>query len=242
MSFVAKGAEPILKRFGPFASETDRPIARLKNCLIWSGGEAISAELGRGVVELDNCLIISGGPAFTLWPSPVDRDRFEADLILDRCSIAADKTSVQLGPWLGDPAGPARPWLVSTRRCVFPKTQTSPSGALLQVDPEAMARGTIFWQSANDAYDVGRFLASTGPQPTTIPPADLKRQWTDLWGADHTRGDDGPNPRRNEQVIRYKDRERPKPGKVFPGALELDPKTEKDLGVDFKELPPLPRP
>ena len=241
IAFVAKGTEPLPPRVGPFVSAPARPTARIKNCLIWTGGEAISAELGRGVVALDNCLIISGGPAATLLPSDVARDKFEADLVMDRCTIAVDKTSVLVGAWPGDPKGPSRPWLVSTHKCVFPRTQTNPGGALLQIDPDAMARGALFWKSSFDAYEASRFLASTGPQPAGLPAADVKKQWIDLWGPQHTKGVQGPNPRRNDSVLQYKLKDRPRPGKVVPWALELDPKSQRDLGVDFKDLPPTPK-
>lgn len=241
IAFVARGSAPIPPRVGPLEKATDRPTARLKNCLIWTAAEAVSAELGRGVVDLENCLVISGGPAFALLPSDVPRDRFAADLVLDRCTVAVDRTAILLGPLAGPPTGPARPWLVSTRRCAFPRTQVAgQGGALLQVDPDAMARGTLFWQSSVDYYDVPHFLAATGPQPANLPSADLKKQWTDLWGREHTKLDQGPNPRRNESILRYKDKEKPKPGKVVPAALELD-KAFKDVGVDFKDLPGAPR-
>jgi eukaryotic-like serine/threonine-protein kinase len=239
IAFVARSTTPIPERVGPLASATDRPTARLKDCLIWTGGEAILAELGRGVVALENCLIISGGPAVSLMPQKVARDGFEADLVMDRCTIAVDRTSIHLGAWPGDSGGPSRPWLVSTKRCVFPRTQTGPPGALLQVDPNAMARGTLFWQSFGDVYDITRFLAPTGTQPSSIPAGDLKKQWIDLWGLQHTRNDQGPNPRRADQLLRFKDKL--KPGRVIPGSLELDGNSQKDLGVDFKELPPAPR-
>ncbi len=241
ISFVAKGTAPIPPRIGPLVKETDRPTVRLHNTLIWTSGEAISAEVGRGVVDLSNCLIISGGPAITLLPRDVARDKFEADLILDRCTIATDKTSIVLGALAGDPAGPSRPWLVWTRRCAFPRTQPpGGAGALLQVDPDAMARGALFWQSNFDAYEVSRFLASTGPPPANIPPTDIKKQWIDIWGAEHTKGDQGPTARRNETVLRYKDKERPKPGKVVPAALELDKEASEGDGRRFQG-PPAPK-
>ena len=239
ISFVARGTAPIGSRVGPFVSATDRPTARLKNCLIWTGGDAISADVGRGVVNLENCLVISGGPAVALVPQDVDRDRFEADLILDRCTIAVDRTSILLRPAKGGTTGPSRPWLVATRKCVFPRTQTSGAGGLLQVDPDAMARGWLFWQSFSDIYEGGHFLASSGPQPANPLPPDVKKQWFDLWGLMHTKNDQGPNPRRSETLLRYK--EKPKPGKVVPGALELDPKSQRDQGVEFKDLPTVPR-
>jgi eukaryotic-like serine/threonine-protein kinase len=235
--FVAKGTAPIPPRVGPFVKETDRPTARLKNCLIWTAGDAISADVGRGVVDLENCLIISGGPAVTLLPRDVARDKFEADLVFDRCTIAVDKTAVFLGPLAGDPTGPSRPWLVSSRRCAFPRTQQPGApGALLQVDADAMARGVLFWQSTSDYYDSHRFLTPTGLQPANSPSAEVKKQWMDIWGQEHTKMDRGPTLRQNEVVLRYKDKEKPKPGKVVPAALELD-KALKDIGVEFKDLP-----
>ena len=244
ISFIAPGSTPIAPRAGPLKAPTDYPTARLLNCLVWTGGDAIAAEVGRGVVHLENCLIISGGPAITLLPANVPREKFEADLVLERCTVADDRVGIALGPWPGDPAGPSRPWLVSTRSCLFPKTQREGAlSAMLLVDPVAFARGVLTWHSYGDAYEVGRFLASSVPLPaTTTPPADIKRQWVELWGIHHTRGDRGPDPRRIEHVVRYKDKERPRPGKVFPSSLELDQKVTamKELGVDFKDLPPPP--
>jgi serine/threonine protein kinase len=241
ISFVAASTASIEPRVGPFEAATDRPSARLKDTLIWTGGDALSAELGRGVVDLENCLILSGGPAVSLWPQKVDAERFEADLVLERCTIADDRVGILLGPWPGDPRGPDRPWLVSTRSCVFPRTQLGGAGALLMVDPEAMARGALFWQSIFDAYEVARFLGPVGPGPSNPAPADLKKGWIDLWGSQHARSDRGPDPRRAEHVLRYKDRERPRPGRSTPAALELDPQGQKDLGVQFKDLPAVPK-
>ena len=188
----------------------------------------------RGVVELDNCLVIAGATAVNLQPAEAAPDRFEADLIMERCTIADDRNGIVLKAWPSPGTrSPDRPWLVSTRSCTFPRTQQNLAGGLLAVDPETFARGVLFWQSFGDAYEVARFLASTGPQPSASPPAaDLKRQWVDLWGGEHTRSDRGPDPRHSERVLRYKDKDRPQPGRVFPSAFELDPKTPafKDLG------------
>ena len=238
IAFVARGTAPILPRAGPLVKETNRPTARLQHTALWTTGPALAAEVGRGSVALDDCLVISGGPAFTLRPADVDRDRFEADLVLDRCTIAVDRTSVLLGPLLGEPKGPSRPWLVSSRRCAFPRTQpVGGAGALLQTDSDALARGALFWQSSFDVYDGYHFLAPTGPAPANQPATDIKKQWFDLWGEAHTRGDQGPTARRSETSLRYKERDRPKPGKVVPSALELDKAAHSDLGVDFNNLP-----
>jgi serine/threonine-protein kinase len=238
IAFVARGTAPIPPRAGPLVKETNRPTARLQHTALWTTGPALGAEVGRGSVALDDCLVISGGPAFTLLPADVDRDRFEADLVLDRCTVAVDRTSVLLGPLSGEPKGPSRPWLVSTRRSAFPRTQpVGGAGALFQTDPDALARGSLFWQSSFDVYDVYHFLAPTGPAPANQPATDIKKQWLDLWGEAHTKGDQGPTARRSETSLRYKERDRPKPGKVVPTALELDKAIHPDLGADFNNLP-----
>ncbi len=244
IAFVATDAAPMPPKAGPLRAPTDFPTARLRNCLIWTGGDAIVAEVGRGVVDLDNCLLITGGPAISLLPAKVPSEKFEADLVLDHCTIADDRNAIALGPWPGDPAGPSRPWLVATRSCVFPRTQREGStGSLLVADPAAFARGALFWHSNSDAYEIGRFITSSGAQPAGLPPAaDLKKQWSGLWGAHHTRGDRGPNPRNNDHALRFKGNDRPKPGKVVPASLDLDPKVVamRGLGVEFKDLPPPP--
>ena len=245
VSFVASGSAAIPKRAGPLASATDCPTARLLDTVIWTGGDPISAEVGRGVVLLENCLLLSGGPAVTLLPGKVARDQFAADLVLESCTIADERTAIQLGPWPGDPAGPVRPWLVSTRSCVFPKIHRDTSGALLQVDPVAFSRGVVFWQSNSDAYEIGRFLGPTGTQPAgPIPSPDMKKQWLALWGPHHARSDRGPDPYRRDHVLRFKEKDRSKVGKLTTASLELDPQvaSNKSLGVRFKDLPTPPPP
>jgi serine/threonine-protein kinase len=239
IAFEATGVTPLTPRSGAFTTYVNRPTLRIRDAIVWTGGEALRLDVGRGAVDLENCLIISGGPAATLNPSKVPRDRFEADLILERCTIATDRTAIQLGAWPGDPAGPVRPWLLATRQCVFPRVQRDATGALLVVDPEAFARGTLFWQAVGDFYEIARFVAGAGPAPGGAPvSADVKRQWVDLWGPNHVRGVRGPDPRQNRNLILpYKDKERPKPGKVTPGSLELEAKAGKDLGVNFPALP-----
>ncbi len=241
IAFIARGTAPIPPRVGPFEKETDRPSARLKNCVIWTAGEAISAEVGRGVIDLENCLILSGGPAVTLLPQQVDRDKFEADLVMERCTIAVeDRTEC-----------PARPPGRRPDGSVPPLARLVPT---MRLPPDADGRGTgrvAPGRRRRDgpgrpvlAVDIRRLrgqppfpgLPIGALQPADIPPADLKKQWTDLWGAHHTRGDQGPIARRSSDTfIRYK--ERPKPGRVTPTSLELDTQAQKDMGVDFKNLP-----
>ncbi|WP_435007463.1 serine/threonine-protein kinase [Tundrisphaera lichenicola] len=241
VDFVSTGTAPLSPRMGPFDAMTDLPTARLANCLIWTGDKAIEAEVGRGTVSLQNCLIIAGRTAIELVPGGVARDRFEADLVMERCTIASDQTGILVGHWQGDPHGPDRPWMISTRSCVYPRTNGGGAGGLLQTDPYSMARGVVFWQSYQDTLEVTRFLSPTGPPLLNPPTADIKKGWVDIWGPLHTRNVRGPDPRKNDPVIRYKEKERPRMGKASPESLELDPKGPKDLGVNFKLLPSMPK-
>jgi serine/threonine-protein kinase len=98
-------------------------------------------------VALENCAIACGGRALALRPQTVRRDLFEADLWLDRCTIASERAFVELGTVGRRQGGPDRPWLVSSRHCAFIDSfardlRLSP---VLLADPEAMARGVLFW-------------------------------------------------------------------------------------------------
>src|SRR5262249_49760035 len=123
------------------ASDLDVPVARLLDCLLITGGDAVTAELGRGIVHLENCAIASGRDAFVLRPQDVSRHAFLADLWLDRCTIASEQNFIHLGPSLREEPGPDRPWLVSTRQCAFfdayDRGDTPRSGVLLRADDAA---------------------------------------------------------------------------------------------------------
>src|SRR5262249_34062120 len=122
VAFRAAGTRPLEPRPLPGCPPdrtVDRPVGRLVDCLLLPGGAAGTAELGRGAGAMENCVVGSGRDTLVLRPQRVARDRFEADLWLDRCTIVAERSFVRLGPWPGSPAGPDRPWLVSTRGSAF---------------------------------------------------------------------------------------------------------------------------
>ncbi len=221
IAFVAKGTAPIAPRVGPLVKETDRPTARLVESLIWTAGDAISAEVGRGAVDLENCLIISGGPAFTLLPARRLPRQVRGRPVLERCTIADDKTSVLLGPWPATPrVRPAPGW---SRPGGAPSPGRRPPegpGPCSRSIPTRWPGASCSGSRASTPTIASTSSPRPALQPANLPSSDVKKQWIDLWGAEHTQGDKGPTPRRNETVLRYKDREKPKPGKVVPAALE----------------------
>ena len=84
-----------------------------------SGGTALRVELGRGFVALTQCAIAAGTSAVELLPSRVSRQRFEADLVMDHCTMTSEHSIIRLGPWPGLPPGPDRPWLITSQNCAF---------------------------------------------------------------------------------------------------------------------------
>ena len=238
LAIVARGPGPTPPRPGPFRGPAERPAAQLEDCWIWTGGDAVAAEVARGVVGLKNCLIVAGPAACRLKAAA---DRPEADLVLENCSIADDHFGVELEAPAVPPAPAARPWLVVSRSSVFPRNWRD-GGALLGVDPASFARGALFWQSSNDIYEVARFIAPGGAGAAAPGgSADVVRQWLDVWGAIHARGDVGPNPRRLDKILHFRDKDRARATRFTPPQLELDPKLHAGQGVNFKNLPPLPK-
>jgi serine/threonine-protein kinase len=239
--FRAPGTRPLPARPGPFLTPTDRPTLAVADSLLMAvGGEAIAGELGRGVMSLVNAAILSEGEgaAIALRPQKVARGRFEADLSLDRCSIAAERSVVQVGPWPGADPGPARPWLVSTRRSAY--FEVSARGrrgsVLLRSLDGSLAHGSVAWQADGDGYDLARFTASGSDDPPLGQQRpDVKALWVDFWGAGHIRNVTGPNPRKDGVPVLTKDRLRP--GGLTVEDLRLDAKAHPDLGVDLQRLP-----
>ncbi len=241
--FRAPGTRPLPIRPGPFASPTDRPTCSVADSvLIAAGGEAIGAELGRGLVGLVNTAVIATGEggAIALRPQKVARSRFEADLALDHCSIAAEGSFVQIGPWPGAGPGPARPWFVSSSRTAFFEVaERGRRGAvLLRSLGDGLAHGALAWQANGDGYDLGHFTASgPGDPPPGRQRPDVKALWVDFWGPRHILNVVGPNPRKGDGAS-VLTRDRLRPDGLAVEDLRLDPKAHPDLGVDLRLLPP----
>jgi eukaryotic-like serine/threonine-protein kinase len=245
VAFRAAGTGPLPGR----PAGADRPVCRLDDCVLISGGTAITAELGRGVVALRNCALTSGSDAMDLRPQRVRRDRFEADLWLERCTVVAERSFVRLGPWPGAAPGPDRPWLVATDRSAFldafgPRRRS----ALLRADTEALAQCALLWQARGDAYDVSHFAASAdaAPEPSRAAP-DVRRHWVEFWGKSHIVGVAGPGRGTPGPGIRLIGG--PLVGEVGPDALALDPRYPPgrkalDVGADTRRFQsdPSPRP
>ncbi len=100
----------------------DRPICRLIDCLLITGGDAVTAEMGRGFIALTQCAIAAGGTALSLVPAKVARSAFDVGLSLDRCTLSAEKSFVLLGRWPGNAPGPERPWVLKSQRCASCRT------------------------------------------------------------------------------------------------------------------------
>ncbi len=218
--FRTDGTRPLIGSNASYAT------CRLTDCVVISGANALWAEIGRGAVELSNCAIAAGGTAIALRPEDVRRDRFEADLRLDRCTIASEQALVSVGAWPGLAPGPDRPWVVSSQASVFLDTYDrggSPSpSVLLRSDPAGLSQGVLIWESSGDVFDVAHFTAGGDAPPPSVSRPDVQRQWVDLWGPTHVKDASGPRPGGPGPAARLL-RSRLKLGNVEPGDLALDP-------------------
>ncbi|WP_406696535.1 protein kinase [Singulisphaera sp. Ch08] len=245
--FQAARTEPKPEAPYHFQTSTDRPICLLSDTLLITGGDAIRADVGRGYVALSNCAMAVGGTAFDLRPTKVARSRFDAGLWIDHCTVAAERSFVNLGAWPGTAPGPDRPWLVSTQDSVFlasyDRSSVATESVLLRTELDSFARGTLFWQSTNDAFDVTHFTARAGSPPITPRRPDVHRQWVKLWGENHIRKVTGPLWPKGSvlptQSVRF--HERLQSGNVAPADLELDSKyhpgrTRLNVGADLVRM------
>jgi len=239
--FRSPTTRPLPTRTGPspFVGSSDRPTCLLADCLLATGGVAIEAELGRGVVALTHCALAAGEAVLSLRPGEVRRDRFEADVQIDRSTLVAARAVVRLANWPGADPGPDRPWLISTRRTAFfdaaPRARRA--AAMLEADPMALSRATLTWQGDGDAYEMVRFAAAPGSTPPETLKPDVRRQWVDLWGPRHIRNASGPSPSRIGPGLRLLV-EQVATDRATPGDFLIDPASAADrrglaIGVDL---------
>jgi serine/threonine-protein kinase len=222
-----------------FLTPLDRPVCRLDDSLLITGGRALRAELGLGLVALVQCAVAGGSSAIALYPSQVARSRFGADLYLEHCTLASEKNIIRMADWPGLPLGPDRPWLITSRNCAFLAIgdRKPRPAALLRSDPDALTHGAVFWQGEGDAADVDFFVvAGDGPASPKVP-RDVQSQWVRFWGSTHMRGISGPRGPGSAPAVRTSSRLRP--GHVEPADLILDPNYPRDreqvsVGADLR--------
>jgi serine/threonine-protein kinase len=224
-----------------FAEPIDRPVCRLVDSVLITGGTALAIELGRGLVALSQCAVAAGGVAIDLLPSKVARHRFEADLCLNHCTVTSERSIIRFGPWRGRAPGPDRPWLVTSRNCAFLGLNERPlrETVLLRTDADALACGTVFWQAEDDTADVDYFTAAGDGLPTSNRARDVQHRWVQFWGQTHMRHIDGPRGPGSPPNLRF--REKPGPGRVEPVNLILDPeyhpgRSQLTAGADLGRL------
>jgi len=137
-------------------------------------------------------------------------------------------------------AGPDRPWLVDSKRSAFVTLSADArtrEAALLRVDAEAFAGGGLFWQSEDDAFDVDRTVA-VGEGPTEPPgPREARARWEQFWGSNRL-----VRPAAVPRGPSFRFRERPRPGRIEPPDLILDPQRPPlEVGADLIRLGIAPR-
>jgi serine/threonine-protein kinase len=226
---------------GAFLGITDRPTLFMDDSVISvEGGEAIGAEVGRGIVHITNSVIVSQGEgaAFGLRPQAVAKSRFEADLLMDHSTIAAEKTIFAIGPWLGKSPGPERPWVITGSNNAYIGLVSKAGkhdATMVRSKGEAIGHNVVAFQSHSDGFDVTRFI-ETSDQLAALKPGklDIENVWVDYWGTPHMVNWLGPNATNQGTPFKYVGRDRPSVGFSGFDALKLDPKAHPDLGADPK--------
>jgi serine/threonine-protein kinase len=228
---------------GPlFSFSIDRPVCRLVDCVLITGGRALYAELGRGLVALSQCAVAASGTAIELTPAKVARARFVADLELDRCTLTSERAIVKVGSWPGLAPGPDRPWLITSRGCAFLAMtgRAARESVLLRSDADALAKGAVFWQAKDDAAEVDWFLSTGDAPPPSNRLRDVQQQWVHFWGRSHMGRVTGPRGAGSQPSVRF--RERLRSGQAIePANLILDAsyhpyRQELTVGADLSHL------
>lgn len=252
VEFLAPTSRPI--NFGSGLSlispESDRPVCRLIGTVLITDGTALRAETGRGLTALSDCAIVAGQAVFELVPTRVSRHRFEADLSIDRCTIASDRDFVRSSGWAGTRPGPDRPWLISSSNSAYLTafSRGADESLLFRGDEESLAHTDYFWEENNDALEVEYYMATSTTPSTAGRSRDVQLQWINVWGPGHVHRVTGPRLSNKTPTVRFLDKLQS--GKVEPADLFLDTdyhpgRLELDVGAELSKLgisPKKPRP
>jgi serine/threonine protein kinase len=230
-----------------FSSSVDRPVCRLDESILITGGTALKAEIGRGLLAITECAIAAGITGVELLPAVVSRQRFEADLVMERCTLTSERSIIRIGPWNGSPRGPDRPWLITSRHCAFLAMydRRTRETVLLRADADALSCGAVSWQAKDDAVDVDFFTAVGEGPPAPYRSRDLQSQWIHFWGHDHISGRlTGPRGTGSLPSVRFRDKLHP--GRIEPVDLLLNPdyhpeRERLNVGADLGRLGLTPR-
>ena len=216
VEFRTEGSRPLDDGADP--ADGNAPICQLLRCTFITGGDAITAAIGRGVVGLDGCRVAAGGSAFVLSPLKVARDRFGADLRLERCTIASERDFVRLEKWPGAESGPERPWVVNSRQSAwidrYDRAGGQSTSVLWRVEAETATQGVLIWQSESDYYEVKHDVEALGVALAASTVRDPARRLVEFWGPSHvlTPVEAGSYRFRDDKL---------KPGEVEPQDLDL---------------------
>jgi serine/threonine protein kinase len=239
ISFRARTTEP--KPTDPlhpvFNIPVDRPVCRLADSILIANGTALQMELGRGLVALTQCAVAAGEVALDLVPARVARRRFEVDLLLEQSTIVSERTIIRLGSWPGLLPGPDRPWLISSSHCAFltlsDRRVRDREAVLLRTDADSLAGGTLFWQAANDVYEL-ELVTAAGD--VTAPANRVRDQWYQFWASNHMSRVSGPRGSGGVPGVQFRDR--PRPARIEPADLILNPdyhpgRAQLDVGANL---------
>jgi serine/threonine-protein kinase len=219
IAFETAGTRPLLG-IQPDTTES-RPEWISRECLFMTGGRLCEASVGRGLIRFEQCTLVAGAVVFLLNQQAVSPTRFEADVQLERCTVVAERDVVRFRIASGGSTGPQRPWVIATRGCAlfdaFDRGPAPSTTVLLRSDPQALARGSVVWQSDHDAYAVSQFVTTGAVDQTPTSFLDLRRDWVSFWGESHVIG-----PVEAKGLIRL-GRERLRPGAVEPRDVVVRP-------------------
>ncbi len=207
-----------------FDSSVDRPVCLIQESVLITGGTALRAELGRGLIALTQCAVAAGVAGVELVPAKVSRQRFDADLIIDHCTLTSARSIIEMGPWPGLAPGPDRPWLITSRNCAFlaMSDRGTQETVLLRSEAGALASGAVSWQASDDAAEVDTFIAVGNGKPTPNRSRDIRLQWISLWGNNHMDGlITGPRRGVSQRSVQFVGKLRP--GQIEPVDLVLNP-------------------
>jgi serine/threonine protein kinase len=172
-------------------------VCQLFDSYVGAESRVVGFTGSQGVLRLSNCLVVTAGAVASFDELDLaGAQKFETDLIVEQCTVAASKSFFEVGEWIA-PVFPTRPMSISTRDNLFcdpfelttgpnAKTRTS---VLLRYGGRTLQQGLLAWHSENDAFSNDIHAYIQRKDLTGGARQEFDHDWQAVWGRLHIKNE-----------------------------------------------------
>jgi hypothetical protein len=172
-------------------------VCQLIDCYVGAEFRCFACIGSQCILRLSNCAVVTPGTIASFDElDSADPLKFESDVIIEQCTIAASKYFFEVGEWIS-PIYPVRPMTFSTQDNLFcdpfdvniGASARARSNVVLRYGGRTLQQGLLAWHSENDAFsnDIHGYIQRK--DSTVNPRQEFDQHWQTVWGKLHVKNE-----------------------------------------------------